>query len=375
MFCKKCGKEIDDNVRFCAYCGELVQAEAEDNEVVDEQHAIQSEEVDITLDSVAPEAQVEMPTTVDFSGNNQEKPRSHKGIIIAAAIIVVIIAIGVAIGVMINRETIGEIGDISFELDKAWELQEKGSSEEVLIYTNKETDDIICEVDLIKKDIVNWQITFEDTVTKMNANGSPTADITSVAGKNAVKYTYNFANDGNIISEVNVHFSYNNQLYVLRVYTSGDGATLKDEMQKLTETIEFTKEKKEAKGDQNYEGMYYSELSSNWVKGKNANGVYYVPLDSDSNKTYGIYLSKQTASVANNTIQQMMESNSLASYNLFVGDKVATLYSTTKAYSGGICINQLVIPDGGNALCIMLATTADGAYEDDFLQLLGTIEF
>lgn len=357
MYCKKCGKEIEDKAQFCPFCGESISHLTTAKEPVVEGHHTETAQAAI----------LEAP-----------KKKSPKKVVIIAVAVAIIAVAAVVVGIILTSSPKGEIGDIAFEFEKDWEPVKDESSDMVKVY-RKDNDAITCEVKLIEKDIIPWQMDFEEKALSQNASGTPTVNYTTVTDQNALIYNYNFLKDGKSFHGVNVHFSYNRKLYALSVYTEGIGNTLVDEMDKLTGSVKFTKERTTLTDKEQLEGIYYQEPSKGWtaeVSEEYAN-ANYIPSDG-GNEGFGIDVYKKTAEDMQENLNTWGRSvgETKKYHNIFVGDRPAARYEeefTLGKYKWTVV--DIAVFNGQEAYQISVEEFEKGKAMDTYNDLVDSIRF
>lgn len=370
MYCKKCGKEVKTDVKFCPYCGSLQNADVEATALSDSEESVPKTDV------ATHETQSEMDATPRSAVAAQHKPKKYKTIIMAVGIIVIIAIIGVVIWLMSNGKTKGEIGDISFELDKAWALQEDKSAvdaEGMQEYINKDNDDVVCRVIVMDQNLTNltnWQIGCYATVVQ-TSGGDYEESMTTVKDRNAIKYTYA---DGKGFTATVVNFTYNNKLYSLLVGATGDDTKLTDEMDSLIQSIKFTKKEAEPRGTENLDNMYYENTFSKWRRKTSTGQITYTYTDPYSDDAYALVVAKRTPSEIENAVETSKKAAAMITYNILVGNKAATLYSTVSDTSI-LSTNIVVIKDGEKDYFLSTLQVGDDLMREPFMELLDSIRF
>lgn len=211
MFCAHCGKEIDDNLNFCDYCG---KSTAEDS-------GSSSAPTDIKNKSGTPE---ELPTTV--------KTVRHTGCMIAAILIpVVLVVIGIVISEVLDNnyqkkknEAIEAVQEAYFEF-----LPEMTVGEIITEYYGE--DYWACNVD----DVVEFWGTNQKDKSGLALHFS------SVKSDNTVEATYIMYHEENEIAHDISEEEF--ESYILSLYSSYKGIDSSDKAAVTTEniTVQMTK--------------------------------------------------------------------------------------------------------------------------------------
>ena len=103
MVCPKCGKEINEGLKFCTQCGTRIGEVIEGNNIIEEKSVDNSTEVSAGIENTDKPLEyvnnVEYPNTTDNTSSNNlsnNKKKSNTGLIITLVIVAVVAIIGVS---------------------------------------------------------------------------------------------------------------------------------------------------------------------------------------------------------------------------------------------------------------------------------------
>lgn len=297
----------------------------------------------------------------------REKP--HRNVIIAGVIVAIIVVAGILAWIFLFSSEKGELGDVSFTLSSEWDRKEGAS----VFYTNDDNK-MTFQVEQIQKDTVQWMAKFENAVLDDMTNSS--ADKTDVAGQEAIVYQYTEDNEGVNTDAMTVIFSYNKNLYTLRLLDKQRSGNLQEEMIKIVETIELKNVELSSNATEEYEGLYYEPFPEGWTKFKTDKKVCYVPESiPDPNYTYGFTMEKLSKNEAFNVMDQLTRVRQYRVFNVFVGGKRAKLYVPQESIDGRSYVEKVIIPIGDNAYDIMFSTDKNFSTESVLNDFLLSVEF
>lgn len=366
MFCSNCGKETDEGMKFCPYCGCEVNGVVKTKPI--DTPKVEDEVVNGAVTIIPCENTYEPTYASDESFVRRRK--THRNMIIAGVVIAIIVIASVLSWIFFFSSEKGELGDVTFSLSREWG-RDKDSTDSVY-YVNSDNR-MTFEVERIQKDTLQWMVKFERAVLEDSTSCS--ADVSTVAGREAIKYQYTADLNGDSTDAMTVIFSYNKNLYTLRLLDKQKSGNLQKEMDKIVETIELKSIHISSNATEEYKGIAYEPFPEGWTK-FTTDKVSYVPGSGPNpNCVYGFTMEKLSKNEAFNVMDQLTRARRYGEFNIFVGGKRAKFYAPYESFDGYSYVEKVIIPIGNNAYDITFITDRNFSTESVLTDFLLSVEF